>query len=96
VQNVTAQSQPRTLSLAMTSFGQPIVVPSQAVTAAEAGAIDERMVREMERRRQAQPERRQSGGPSLAPANERRRICAFCHQTGDHRTPTQCLRALER
>lgn len=81
----------------MGSSGQPILASDQrAVTAAEAGAIDERMVREMERRRQAQPERRQGLGSSLPRADERRRICAFCHQTGDHHTPAQCLRALER
>ena len=59
----------------------------------EAAEINERMVQEMERRRQQRAERRQGSGPVT---NERRKICAFCFQPGDHRTPAHCLRALER
>lgn len=56
--------------------------------------INEQMVRQMEQRRHARPERRQrAGAPNT---DERRRTCSFCYQSGDHRTPTQCLRALER
>jgi hypothetical protein len=81
----------------MGTLGHSLLVRDQrGVTAEEAGAINDRMVREMELRRRAQPERRQVRVSSLPPAKERRRICAFCHQNGDHQTPTQCLRALER
>lgn len=60
-----------------------------------ANAINEQMVRQMELRRQQQPERRQRGGAS-APTLERRAICSYCFQHGDHPSPVQCLRALER
>lgn len=59
----------------------------------EAEAINEQMVRQMELRRQQQPERRQRVQPH---AQERRAICSFCFQHGDHPTPAHCLRALER
>ena len=60
----------------------------------DADRINEQMVRQMELRRQQQPDRRQrrTGGPD----KERRAICAYCFQPGDHQSPAQCLRALER
>ena len=59
-----------------------------------ADAINEQMVRQMELRRQQQPERRQRAA-SAAPARERRAVCSYCFQHGDHPTPVHCLRALE-
>ena len=44
---------------------------------------DDEMVRQMERRRHARPERRQRRLPH---GNERRRMCSFCYQPGDHPT----------
>jgi hypothetical protein len=61
----------------------------------EADEINEAMVQAMERRRQAQPERRQAGTTNT-PRIERRAICGYCFQPGDHPTPAFCLRALER
>jgi len=60
----------------------------------DADRINEQMVRQMELRRQQRPDRRQrrTGGPD----KERRTICAYCFQPGDHQSPAQCLRALER
>jgi hypothetical protein len=58
-----------------------------------ANTIDDQMVREMEERRKARPERRVA---RKTVASERRRHCTFCHQPGDHPTPVHCLRALER
>jgi hypothetical protein len=57
--------------------------------------VNELMVRQMELRRQALPEQRKASGSHAAVANERRRICGFCCQRGDHPTPAHCLRALE-
>ena len=57
----------------------------------DADATNEHMVAQMELRRQARPERRVF--PSTPVANERRRSCAYCHQPGDHPTPSPCLRA---
>ena len=59
-----------------------------------ADAINEQMVRQMELRRQQQPERRQRG--LVTPTLERRALCAYCFQHGHHPTPVECLRALER
>jgi hypothetical protein len=56
--------------------------------------VDDEMVRWMEERRALRPERR-SVRPSR-PASERRRVCAFCYQPGDHPTAAHCMRALER
>ena len=68
-------------------------VPTQQ----EEAAINAQMVRQIELRRQVLPEQRDSLGSMKAPvAKERRRTCAFCGQRGDHRTPAQCLSALER
>jgi hypothetical protein len=65
-------------------------------TQQEADTINDRMVQQMELRRQARPERRQRVGTRVPAAKERRRICAFCFEPGDHPTPVHCLRALER
>jgi hypothetical protein len=54
---------------------------------------DDEMVRQMEARRQAQPERRKRAQPRV---NDRRKCCSFCYQLGDHPTAAHCLRALER
>jgi len=72
------------------------VMDEHGRTAKDGDTINDQMVREMEVRRQARPERRQRVGSGVPVANERRRICAFCYQSGDHPTPAQCLRALER
>jgi hypothetical protein len=50
---------------------------------------DDEMVRQMERRRHARPERRLR---TMARANERRRLCSFCYQPGDHPTAVYCRR----
>jgi hypothetical protein len=66
-------------------------------TQQEEAAINAQMVRQMELRRQVLPEQRDASGSKKAPVvKERRRTCAFCGQRGDHRTPAQCLSALER
>jgi hypothetical protein len=65
-------------------------------TQQDADTINDQMAREMERRRQAQPERRKERASRPPGARERRRICAFCFQPGDHATAAQCLRSLER
>ena len=61
----------------------------------EADAINDRMAAAMDQRRRAQPERRTQGG-ATKPHKERRRICGYCYQTGDHPTAAHCMRALER
>ena len=61
----------------------------------DADAINDEMVKQMELRRLARPERRQRSAAQPA-GGERRQVCSFCHQPGDHRTAAQCLRALER
>lgn len=78
-----------------------IVVPSTGpventvnTDEAAADAINEQMVRQMERRRQQQAERRKTTPP--LPDHERRVTCSFCFQPGDHPTPRHCMWALER
>ena len=67
---------------------------ADAVTSSrEADAINEAMVQAMERRRASRPDRRHS---THTPQIERRTICKYCFQHGDHPTPASCLRALER
>jgi hypothetical protein len=60
----------------------------------DANAVNDRMVQQMEQRRRERQERRthRAGSPSV----ERRRICGYCFQRGDHQTAAQCMRALER
>jgi hypothetical protein len=65
-------------------------------TQQDADTINDRMAREMEQRRQAQPERRKRRSTGAPQGRERRRLCAFCYQPGDHATAAQCLRSLER
>jgi hypothetical protein len=65
-------------------------------TAREGDVINEQMIRDMDARRLARPERRQRVESSGSVTNERRRICAFCYQSGDHPTAAHCRRALER
>ena len=68
----------------------PTVSPTRSLDLERANSIREiaeRRRRAPDRRR---PDRRVGGGI------ERRRVCAYCHQAGDHRTPADCLRALER
>jgi hypothetical protein len=59
----------------------------------EANAINEQMVRQIEQRRREKQDRRKQTVP---PAVERRVVCSYCFQRGDHPTPAHCLRALER
>jgi hypothetical protein len=59
----------------------------------EADAINDRMAAEIEQRRRQMPNQRRQ---SKAPAVERRKICAYCFQRGDHPTAAHCMRALER
>ena len=66
-----------------------------ARTDRDADAINEAMVKQMELRRQERPERRQRAA-ARPEGGERRRICSFCYQPGDHRTAAQCLGALDR
>jgi hypothetical protein len=61
----------------------------------EADAINDQMVAAMEQRRQGMPNRRETSA-SRAPSAERRRICGYCYQRGDHPTAAHCMRALER
>jgi hypothetical protein len=63
-------------------------------TTREGTTIDDQMARQLERRRQQHPDRRRATAASSG--LERRRICSYCFQRGDHRTVAQCLRALER
>jgi hypothetical protein len=62
----------------------------------QADTINEQMVRQMEVRRQEQPERRKRTPSVSRGVKERRRLCTFCYQPGDHATAAQCLRSLER
>lgn len=64
----------------------------------EADAINEQMVAAMEQRRQGLPNRRERSADSSVsrPRVERRRICGYCYQRGDHPTAAHCMRALER
>jgi hypothetical protein len=57
----------------------------------QANAINEQMVRQMELRRQKRAERRTR---HVHVQHDRRKTCAYCFQPGDHRTPTDCYRAL--
>ena len=67
----------------------------RSLTNEEADAINERMARAMAERRKITPERRRTRRTS-APGVERRRICGYCYQPGDHPTAAHCMRALER
>ena len=62
-------------------------------TEREAVSIDDLMVQRMEERRRQRQERR---GDVKVVEVERRRVCGFCFQRGDHRTAADCMRALER
>lgn len=55
---------------------------------------DEQAARSVVERRRQRPDRRRR--PASAHEMERRRTCGYCYQEGDHATPAQCLRALER
>ncbi|MEP6915146.1 MAG: hypothetical protein ABJC89_05845 [Acidobacteriota bacterium] len=66
------------------------------LTERQATSVNDEMVRQMELRRLAQPERRKRADNGGGRTHERRRICSFCHQPGDHWTAAQCLRSLER
>jgi hypothetical protein len=59
----------------------------------QAEAMNDEMAQQMRRSRLERPERRRG---ETTPLIERRQVCAFCFQPGDHRTPTACLYALER
>jgi len=62
-------------------------------TKSEGDAIDDSMAEQMELRRQARPDRRRR---TESRTLERRRICDYCFQPGDHRTAADCRRALDR
>jgi hypothetical protein len=62
-------------------------------TQQDADAINEQMVQQIEERRRERPDRRQRTVPLAA---DRRRVCSYCFQPGDHPTAKDCLRALER
>jgi hypothetical protein len=64
-------------------------------TAADGDSIDDAMARQLEERRRTLPNRRASDRQAK-PRQERRAICSYCFQTGDHATVRQCLAALER
>lgn len=66
-------------------------MPQEQKSNDEANAINEAMVRQIEERRKERPERRQRVTPVQ---RDRRALCSYCFQPGDHRTPAQCLRAL--
>lgn len=59
----------------------------------EANGINDLMVQQMEQRRRERQERRKALRPQTP---ERRRVCSFCFQEGDHPTAAHCRRALER
>jgi hypothetical protein len=71
------------------------LMDERIATERQATSVNDEMVRQIELRRQAQPERRKRNS-GFSGAQDRRRICAFCHQPGDHWTAAQCLRSLER
>jgi hypothetical protein len=58
-------------------------------------SIDDAMARRIEERRRILPNRRAGDRPGGS-RQERRAICSYCYQPGDHATPKQCLAALER
>jgi hypothetical protein len=72
-----------------------VAMDERPLSEQEADAINERMAAAMDQRRRAQPERRTQGS-ATRPQKERRRICGYCYQTGDHPTAAHCMRALER
>ena len=61
----------------------------------DADAINDQMVAAMEERRRGLPNRRASSA-TQKPMVDRRRICGYCYQRGDHPTAAHCMRALER
>jgi hypothetical protein len=73
----------------------PRMVDDRSLSDDEADAINEQMARAMEERRRVQPERR-GARRTASPSVERRRICGYCYQPGDHPTAAHCMRALER
>jgi len=66
-----------------------------SLTPEDENAINEQMARKIEQRRRESPERRHRRSDA-APKIERRRVCGYCFQPGDHPTAAHCLRALER
>jgi hypothetical protein len=72
---------------------EEVELMSEVASQYEADAINDAMVQAMARRREERPNRRHT---RTSPRVERRQICAYCFQHGDHPTPAFCLRALER
>jgi hypothetical protein len=68
----------------------------RSLTQQEATTVNDEMVRKMNLRRKERPERRRPSLSTVPVVRERRRICSFCYQPGDHQTAAQCLSALER
>jgi hypothetical protein len=59
----------------------------------EAEAVIDRIAAQIEQRRRELPDQRQASRP---PFFDRRTICAYCFQRGDHPTGAHCLSALEQ
>ena len=59
----------------------------------EAEAVIDRITAEIAQRRRELPDQRHAPKP---PAFDRRTICGYCFQRGDHPTGVHCLRALEQ
>ena len=66
----------------------------------DAAAINDAMAARIEQRRLAAPNRRQEAHDrrrdSAPGVPDRRMVCEYCFQGGDHPTAAHCLRALER
>jgi hypothetical protein len=63
------------------------------MTTYDADVMDDRLAVRLDRRTVEQPERRQR---MRAQDVERRLICGYCFQDGNHPSPTFCRRPLER
>ena len=84
--NLSMSSQPRAL------HGGEF----RAVVAANRRLRRVQVDQRMELRREALPEQRDASRSDAPVVKERRQMCAFCSQRGDHPTPAHCLRTLER
>jgi hypothetical protein len=57
-------------------------------------AANDQMVQQMDQRRGRRSERHVARTARVT--IDRRSTCVYCYQPGNHRTPADCLRALER
>jgi hypothetical protein len=69
------------------------LMDDRSLTNQEAEAINDQMAAAMERRRAMPNQRTES---TAQPREDRRRVCGYCFQRGDHPTAAHCMRALER